>query len=393
MGANAANQNLNIVWVSTIDPGVTMDAATWIDTTRELRRLGWHVTLICTGPDGEHEFRGVAYTGMSIPQIYFLGKLLFHLKVALLLIRQWSEIDVVLFHQISAMWLLPLRILRWFRKRKRPLFIMDTRDIPDPIIGNWRVWLHRRFYDFSHWISNQWADGQITITQKMAELVHVPETRLLGTWPSGVDLETFAPAYKTREWPSSNEPVHLIYIGSFGFKRNLLQLCHAVERANKAGMSFKFSLYGGGEQKPDLVAFAEQTNGCVQVLPPVPHAQVYQLLSRAHVGVTPLPEQDDKKYQGSSPIKMFEYMAAGLPIISTSNPCHTDVVGEGRFTFWAAGPDDQSLHDALSQIWENRALLPTLSPEAVAEANNWTWEAAAKKLDNALNAGLVANSA
>lgn len=385
------NQKLNAVWVSTIDPSVTMDAATWIDTTRELRRLGWNVTLICTGPDGQYEFRGVEYTAISVPQVYFMGKVLFHLRIALLLMRQWSDVDVVLFHQISALWLLPLRLYRWVKGTKRPLFIMDTRDIPDPAEGSWRVWLHRQFYVFAHWVSNRWADGQITITKKMAENVHVPENRLFGTWPSGVDLDSFAAAHKCRQWPAADEPVHLIYIGSLGLKRRLLPLCHAVEQANKAGMSFVFSMVGDGDYKPTLAAFAEKTDGCVRVLPPVPHDQVYQFLAKAHVGVTPLPEKDDQKYMGSSPLKMFEYMAAGLPILSTTNPCHTEVVGEGKFAFWADGPDADSLHQALSQLWQQRESLPSLSPEALAAANDWTWEAAAKKLNNALCVGLAAN--
>ena len=185
-----------------------------------------------------------------------------------------------------------------------------------------------------------------------------------------------------------NEPIKLVYIGSLLQKRNPLPLCRAVERANAAGMSFIFSLYGSGAEQPALEAFAEQTNGRIRVYPPVPHKNVIDLLAEAHVGVTSLPESSDKKYQASSPVKLFEYMAAGLPIFATDNPCHTDVVGEGKFAFWAHGVDEDAFFDALTQLWQQRENLSDLSAEAIESANNWTWEAAATKLNRALSAGL-----
>ncbi len=377
-----------MVWVSTITPSVTMDEATWIDTTRELGELGWRVTLIGRGEDGIHHVRGVDMLCLSNPRVYFLGQFLFHLRVIMFLLRQWSDVDVVMFHQISAIWLLPLRLLRWIGRRKRPLFIMDTRDLPDPIAGNWRVLLHLRFYKLSHWIANKWADGQITITDRMAALADVPKGQLLGTWPSGVNVESFAVPPESRRWPVNNEPIHLIYIGSMLQKRHPLPLCHAVERANDAGMSFVLSLYGDGAERPALEAFAEGTNGRIRVFAPVPHKEVAQLLANVHVGVTSLPEPDDEKYQASSPVKLFEYMAAGLPMLATSNPCHTEVVGEGAFAFWAHDASEASLQAALAELWQQRDGLPQLSQAAIVESDNWTWAAAAAKLSQSLCQGL-----
>ena len=55
------------------------------------------------------------------------------------------------------------------------------------------------------------------------------------------------------------------------------------------------------------------------------------MLAAADIGVTSLPSPDDVKYEASSPLKLFEYMAAGLPVLATSNRCHTDVVGAGGY--------------------------------------------------------------
>jgi glycosyltransferase involved in cell wall biosynthesis len=112
-------------------------------------------------------------------------------------------------------------------------------------------------------------------------------------------------------------------------------------------------------------------------------------LAQAHIGVTSLPAPDNVKFQASSPIKLFEYMAAGLPMLATSNVCHTDVVGDGRYTFWADEATPAALLTALRTIWQARATLRTLGQEAQQAVHQWTWEAAGGQLDDALRRGLM----
>lgn len=381
----------HLVWVSTIDPVETMDAATWVDTTRELQALGWRVTLIARGNDEVQVVRNTAVLCLSTPKIYFMGKLLYHARIMRLILSQWSDVDVVMFHQISAPWLLLLKLIRPLRRGnapKRPLFIMDTRDMPDPSDTSWRVNLHLKFYQFAHWLANRFADAQIAITEKMAELVKIPPHQLVGTWPSGVDVEKFSLTPPIRQWAHNGDPVQLIYIGSLLKKRNPLALCEAVKAVSAAGVNVQLTLYGDGEERPNIEAFAQKAGEMIRIEPPVPHDAVPRLLNQAHVGVTSLPEPDDEKYQASSPVKLFEYMAAGLPILGTSNLCHTNVLNGAPYAFWAESPSKEALAHALRQIWEQRAELPALSAAARADADEWTWAGAARKLNAALHEAL-----
>jgi glycosyltransferase involved in cell wall biosynthesis len=221
----------------------------------------------------------------------------------------------------------------------------------------------------------------------MVELAGIPPQQLWGIWPSGVNPEAFANAQQKRDWPApseAGEAIQIVYMGIFLEKRNLLLLCRAVKRANEEGMNFVFSLHGNGPLGVELEAFATQTGGAVCVHQPVAYEQVPEILARAHVGVTSLPDPADGKYEASSPIKMFEYMATGLPILATSNICHTDVVGNGRFAFWITQISEEAFLDALRRIWQARDELPALGQEAMAAAQAWTWAAAAKKLHAAL---------
>lgn len=374
---------LRVAWVSPLTPD-KLDSATWVDTTRELRRQGVDVTLITIGPAGKQSYRGVEVLNIPRPKVYLLGQVLFHLGLLRYLLPRLREYDVILFHQLSAVWLLPLRLFG----RRRPRLVMDTRDMVDYTTDSLKIRLRTAWFNIVTGLAARFADGQTAITPRMAELVHIPEDQLWGIWPSGVESERFAAAARARHWPYQDEAIRLVYIGIFLAKRNLLPLCRAVNRAGAEGMSFVFSLYGDGPLKPELESTAAESHGAVRVEQPVPHENVPNILARSHVGVTSLPEVDDIKYEASSPIKLFEYMAAGMPVLATSNVCHTDVVGDGQYAFWADDVSEDTLLATLRQIWARRASLPQLGQEAQADVHGWTYAANAAKLKAALVYGL-----
>lgn len=376
----------HIAWVYTEPLADMLDAATWLETTRELRNLGWRVTLVVAGSPGQQCIRGVEVFCISMPEVYLLRQAVFHVRLLRLLAQQWATLDVILFHQMSACWLFPLRLIRRLMGEQRPLLVMDTRSVP-MTVATQKDRLRASFHGLMNHLANRWADGQTAITQRMAEAVRMPLGRVWGVWPSGVTLDLFAPAQVARRWPLAGEPIHLIYSGALHHERNLLVLCRAVERANAEGRAFALSLVGKGPERRVLENFALQTEGRVRVLSPVSHDEVPQLLAQAHVGVLPFP--DKEKFRVSSPIKLFEYMAAGLPILATRIVCHTDVVGDAEYAFWAEDGSIEGLLAALRVIWRARASLSRRGEDAVTAARAWTWRESARKLSNALKHGIA----
>lgn len=379
----------HLVWVY---PGSLTDvlhSATWLETTRELRQLGWHVTLVTAGPAGQQHIRGVEVFCIPMPQVYLLRQVVYHIRLLGLLALEWATTDVILFESMSAPWILPLRPVRRLTGRRRPLLVMDTRTIhmtPESK-ENRKDRLRGAFQKLMERLANRWADGRLAITQRMARTVRIPPERLWGVWPSGVDLEQFASARMTRRWPLLEEPIHLVYIGVLHYERNLMTLSRAVEKANTEGMAFILSLFGDGTERADLEEFAAQTAGRIRVVPPLPHDQVWKVLAQAHVGI--LPYLDDEKFRVSSPIKLFEYMAAGLPILASRIACHTDVVGDGEYAFWAEQADVPGLLAALRLAWQNRESLTKMGSQAAPAAQAWTWHESAKKLKLSLEYGLA----
>ncbi len=378
----------HLVWVYGESLTSKLDRATWIETSSELVQMGWRVTLVAAGTPDWQRVRRIDIISMPKPNIYLLRQAIFHIGLAGWLTPLWGDIDIILFHQMAAPWLLPLRLVRRFRGETRPLLVMDVRDMSLPGRGiktRLRVLFERVMFR----LADRLADGQTAITPRMAEMVGISQRRLWGLWPSGVNIERFTPAQAARCWPAEDEAIRLVYVGVLLPQRHLLELCRAAERANAAGMRFEVALIGDGPARAELEQFAIGTDGRIRVLPPVSHEQVPDCLAQAHVGVTAMFPPQQTISQAASPVKLFEYMAAGLPVLATRIVCHTDVAGDYTFTFWADDEREESILAALHQIWQARDTLPRMGRQAAQAAHAWSWQAAAYKLKIALEHGLT----
>lgn len=374
-----------LLWIVPVSLSKALYAPARIEPAKALASLGWDVTLISVG-EGVTQLDNIQIRSFKKPAVYFWGVFYYHVQVLHAILRQWRAVDVVFFNQHSAIWILPLKAWRFFRGGVGPQFVMDTRDL-NTLEQTVKNRLRIKFFNLIHALANRWADGQTTITARMAELVHVPEDKLWGVWPSGVVWEQFAAARSSRQWPDADAPVHLMYIGKFHWERNLLPLCAAVKQANENGRSFQLTLIGKGSEQAALEEFARECPA-ISIGTAVPHSDMPQLLSQAHIGITSLPPSDDVKFAASSPIKLFEYTAAGLPILSTRNPCHTDVVQDGVYAFWVQEPTVPALLAALEAIWQARSSLVGKGEQAAAAAKQWTWQESGNKINRALTYGL-----
>ncbi len=380
---NPVNEYLPaLLWVQQSDLNQILDSETYLVPSQILRENGWNVTLTQSAPAGSTMTEKSGLLSIPLRKIYLLGQGLLHLEILRWLFSR-DDIDIVMFHEVSSIWFLPVPLIYRLAGRQRPLFVMDVRTLHMGA-GTRGIKDHLRafYYRYSRAIADFWVDGHLVITPQMAEAVGIKPDRLLGVWPSGVDPKKFEAALEDRRWPSDEEPVRLVYIGSIHIERNIMALCHAVIAATKQGMNFTLTIVGSGDQKAEIEALAATTDGAVIVKPPVPHKEVWKVLADAHIGVLPFP--DELKFRVSSFIKLFEYMAAGMPVLATRIIAHTDVVGDGEYAFWADGSDVEAFVDALRHIWAARDSLPELGKQAVAAVDQWTWEASATKLADAL---------
>ena len=114
--------------------------------------------------------------------------------------------------------------------------------------------------------------------------------------------------------PISDGPFRLVYIGGVNQHRGVSECGEYVARYNNEyGKEILFfDVFG---PKNSLIDKLEQ-EGKIRYCGSIPHCDIFRTLAGYHAGICLW--QKIKKYERNLPIKNFEYMAVGLPVI-TSN--------------------------------------------------------------------------
>ncbi len=375
-----------LTWIHSDNISKKLNAAPVLEAVCGLRQMGWRVDFLVGGVDGKQKFHGVEFMGIPHPNLPFVKQIIYHLKVLKFVFDDWNTTDFVVFRSISVPWMLLLKLNKILHRDCGPLLVLDTRTLP---MDFWSLKerLRGKYNLFLSALAIRFVDGQTTNTRRMAEAYHIPKEQFWGNWPSAVDLDIFSPAVESRVWPQGDEPVQIVYVGALTPERDILPFCQAVEKANQEGECFELTLVGGGKERENLEEFAAHTGGRICVLGVLPHEQIPSVLAKTHIGVLPFP--DTKEYRVSSPIKLFEYMGAGMPVIATRIVCHTEVIGDQPIVFWAENSTVDSFVATLHHVWNDRATFAKRGSLAAELAQEHTWAASVKCFAAALEWGLA----
>ncbi|HTE42652.1 MAG TPA: glycosyltransferase family 4 protein [Steroidobacteraceae bacterium] len=141
----------------------------------------------------------------------------------------------------------------------------------------------------------------------------VPESKLVQV-PNGVDVAAIRPNELTGEARREEHPITFIYAGAHGPANGLDAVLDAAEILGGA-CNARFKLVGDGPAKSALRADAVR-RGLVNVefLDSVSKPELARLLNGADAGLMLLREAPLFAF-GVSPNKLFDYMAAALPIV------------------------------------------------------------------------------
>ena len=149
---------------------------------------------------------------------------------------------------------------------------------------------------------------------------------------------------------------------------------------------------GGHEREPDLarvrsVATRLGIADRVQFTGLVPPSDVARLLQSADVLVLPNPASAIST-RFTSPLKLFEYMAAGRPIVATDLPALREVLRDGETAVLVTPGDASALAAGIQRVVADAAFAERLALAARAEVDNYTWDRRAERLEQLL-AGLA----
>jgi len=132
----------------------------------------------------------------------------------------------------------------------------------------------------------------------------------------------------------------LVWIGSSSTRKHLLTVVPALERAAEEMPGLRLKIVSD---------FTLETRSLPVVhIPWSPEAETRELAA-AHVGLAPLP--DNRFTRGKCGLKVLQYMAAGLPVVSSPTGVNAEIVEHGVTGLLAETEDEwvealRALHDS-----------------------------------------------
>ncbi|MBO9520114.1 MAG: glycosyltransferase family 4 protein [Nocardioidaceae bacterium] len=130
--------------------------------------------------------------------------------------------------------------------------------------------------------------------------------------PNGVDTRRFA----ARPVRRSADVFTLGFLGTLKPWHGVDLLLQALALLRRSDPSWRLLVVGDGPERPLLGSLVAALGiaGCVELTGAVAPEEVPGLLSRMDVAVAPYPPATDFYF---SPLKIYEYLAAGLPVIAS----------------------------------------------------------------------------
>jgi glycosyltransferase involved in cell wall biosynthesis len=221
------------------------------------------------------------------------------------------------------------------------------------------------------------ADGYVTITVGLtAELTaRFGRRRHLAAIPDGVRLR---PGEIDVEQPAGSV---VAYAGHLYAWKGVDVLLDALAQVPGA----KGLIVGGHSAEPDLARTQARAAELglgerVTFTGLVPPDRVPGLLRQA--AVLALPNQASAiSTRFTSPLKLFEYMAAGRPIVASDLPSIREVLHDRVDALLVAPGDPRALAAAIREVLADRALARRLASAAAAAVPHYGWDRRAERLE------------
>lgn len=269
-------------------------------------------------------------------------------------------------------------VFRW--RRRLPLLL----EVNAPLALERRQHDRLRLYRLARALENlTWrqADIVLPVSDELADHVRaagVPGARI-HVIRNAVAARTLVSAEDDAPCCGESASEGTIVFGFVGFMRPW----HGLHRvltviAERPETALRLRVIGDGPARADLEAQAQALNIAdrLSVTGAVPHARIPSYLRAIDVALQP----DVTSY--ASPLKLFEYMAAGCAIIAPDRANIREILVDGR-TALLFDPDvPDSFSRAIDRLAGDGALRQRLGRAAAAEirARNFTWEGNAERI-------------
>jgi len=346
------------------------DTRIFYKQARSLEQAGYQVVIIA--PYQRSESRGtIKILGVTPPKNRVSRMIILPFRLIKKALQQGAEI-----YHIHDPDLLPAA---WFIKKFTPSkIIYDVHENYAEVIKS-RSWMPALLRPIlSTWISlieralANSLDGIVAVTEDIQDLFNVRHAVLVRNYPR---LDLVKPERNLDVSSLQKDSVKLIYVGDLTRVRGIVEIVKSMEYLDPAS-AVELVLVGGYSEQ-DLEGILRSLKGFERVnhLGRVPYSAVADHLLNADVGLVclhPLP-----RYKKSLPVKMFEYMAAGLPVVASDFPTWRAIIEDCQCGVLVDPESPEDIAERILSLVENPDLRLRMGQNglmAVREKYNWSSE-------------------
>jgi glycosyltransferase involved in cell wall biosynthesis len=221
------------------------------------------------------------------------------------------------------------------------------------------------------------AGAVVAVSAQVGE--YVWQQRLSSTGlhviPNGVDTNRFRNADETT-FPRKRGEFTVGFVGTLKPWHGVSNLIEAFGHLSEEDVAIRLAIVGDGPERERLEhqvsCFPSEVADRVLFLGAVSPDEIPSLLSSMDAAVAPYLQQEDFYF---SPLKIFEYMAAGLPTVASRIGQIPELLQEGETGLLYQPGDAHALAESLLTLCRNPSLCARLGKKAQTTAiDQFTWE-------------------
>jgi len=242
-------------------------------------------------------------------------------------------------------------------KLKQAPFLLEIRDLwpafaiavgvlKNKVLISLSLWLERFLY--------RHADKIIVNSPGYLEHVRLKDGQSVTLIPNGSDAGAFSPAntIQIRKKLGWTDKFILLYAGAHGMSNDLPAILQAA-KIIEDNESIRIVFIGDGKEKNNLIALAKSLKlSNVEFLNPVPKNNIFDYLQSSDVCLAIL--KPIELYKTTYPNKVFDYMAAGKPIILAIDGAIREVVESADCGLFCEPGNPLAIANAILEMYHNR---------------------------------------
>ena len=169
----------------------------------------------------------------------------------------------------------------------------------------------------------------------------------------------------------------LLYAGSFFAWKGIDEIVQAWDETDP---SMHLVLIGGPESDKRRIEslVSDSVRGRIHFIDRMPHADLVALYSAGDMGLLASSPRYKVATDYTSPLKLFEYLAGGLPLFASDVPTSREILNESVAHFFS--PDPSGIRSGLQWIYEHRDDVKRMGGSATVFVKPYTWQSRAKKI-------------